>query len=117
MTTPKFAPPPKPIKITFLHRSEIIHEQSLSKNCLIIPDSPPFQIPSLSTTLYEDSPQASSLVLNLESKMSHQPIQSPQTAPITLPLVSLNQTGSILPKNPSSLVHQNSPTPTISLAS
>ncbi|MBW0461260.1 hypothetical protein O181_000975 [Austropuccinia psidii MF-1] len=93
-----------------------IQEQSVSKKCLIIPDSPPCQILSLAKALYEDPPQESSLVLNLESTTSHQPIQSPQTTPIDLPLVPLIKSGSLLPKNPSSLTHQNSPTPTLSFA-
>ncbi|MBW0553538.1 hypothetical protein O181_093253 [Austropuccinia psidii MF-1] len=63
---------------TFLHISERIQEQSVSKNCLAIPDPPPCEIPSLASTLYGDPPQASSLVLHLESKMSHQPIQPPK---------------------------------------
>ncbi|MBW0467265.1 hypothetical protein O181_006980 [Austropuccinia psidii MF-1] len=80
---------------TFLRRSERIQEQSVSKNRLIIPDSPPCQIPSLAKTLYEDPLQESSFLHNLELKTSHQPIQSPRTAPITLPLNLLTPTLSL----------------------
>ncbi|MBW0588468.1 hypothetical protein O181_128183 [Austropuccinia psidii MF-1] len=111
---------PSPIQAntnTFLCRSERIQEKSVPRNSLIITYSPPFQIPSLATTLYEDPPQASSLVLNFQSTTSYQPIQSPQKSPITLPLIPFNKTGSMSPKNPSRLTHQISPTQTLSLAS
>ncbi|MBW0472604.1 hypothetical protein O181_012319 [Austropuccinia psidii MF-1] len=90
---------------------------SFFKNHLIIPYSPPCEIPSLASILHEDPPRASSLVLNLDSKTSHQPIQPPQTAPITSALSPFNKTGSIFPNKHSSLAQQHSPTPTRSLAS
>ncbi|MBW0510493.1 hypothetical protein O181_050208 [Austropuccinia psidii MF-1] len=80
-------------------------------------DSPPSQIPSLAKALYEDHPQKSSLVPNLELKTSNQPIKSPQTAPITLPLLPLIKTGSLFSKEPFQLRSSEFPTPTLSLAS
>ncbi|MBW0460294.1 hypothetical protein O181_000009 [Austropuccinia psidii MF-1] len=110
MTTPKSPPPPKLIKIVFFPDQKESQSKVFPKNFSL------FLILLLVKTLCKDPPQELSLVLSLESKTSHQPIQSLQTAPITLPLVPLNKAESIFPKNPSGLTHQNSPTPTLSLS-
>ncbi|MBW0484152.1 hypothetical protein O181_023867 [Austropuccinia psidii MF-1] len=116
MTTPK-SPHPNKLNYLFAQIRNKPRAQCFQKKILLIPDSPPCQIPSLSKALYKGPPSESSFVPNLGSKTSHQQLQSPQIVPITLPLVPLINTGSIFPKSPSSLNHQNSPTPTLSLAS